>query len=599
MGITVPSFLRFILLFFTVLILAAHLRLSPSKPGIFDTSYSNSNLNRNLNPWQTLKRNIPHHPLDPLTIQEINKVNEVLKSYQPFLNSFPSIHFLSLDEPDKVQVLKWRKGYPLPLRRAFVIAVLDGKSHVLTVDLNSNKVDSHDINSGSGYPLVSLNDIYSALEITRSNEEFNKSIIRRGVDFSSLVCSTPSTGWFGPDEEGRRVMRVHCFSNQGTANYYMQPIEGLTVTVDLDKRRVLKISDTGQGIPVPKGINSEYRYDPQQKPLNMEKINPISMEQSKGPSFSIEDGHTVRWANWIFHLKPDYRAGMVISEAKVKDSETGEFRSVMYKGFSSEMFVPYMDIDDSWYFKSYMDAGEFGLGATAMPLVPLNDCPRNAYYMDGVFATYEGKPFVQPNMICVFEKYAGDISWRHSEVMGPPEIREARPKVTLVARMAASVGNYDYIFDWEFQTDGLIRVKVGASGMLMVKGTIHENIYDQVPKQDEYVPLVSENVLGVIHDHFVTFHLDMDIDGPNNSFKKLICNHFLTNRDRPIDKKDIVLWYTLGFHHIPCQEDYPVMPTASSSFELKPANFFESNPILRAAPNFEKDLPVCHMKDSS
>lgn len=40
------------------------------------------------------------------------------------------------------------------------------------------------------------------------------------------------------------------------------------------------------------------------------------------------------------------------------------------------------------------------------------------------------------------------------------QIREARPKVSLVARMAASVGNYDYIFDWEFQTDGLIHVAV-------------------------------------------------------------------------------------------------------------------------------------------
>lgn len=32
--------------------------------------------------------------------------------------------------------------------------------------------------------------------------------------------------------------------------------------------------------------------------------------------------------------------------------------------------------------------------------------------------------------------------------------------MTLVVRTIASNGNYDYIFDWEFQTDGIIRVKV-------------------------------------------------------------------------------------------------------------------------------------------
>lgn len=431
----------------------------------------------------------PRHPLDPLTLQEIKQVRAVLSSYGPFSSSFPAIHSLSLEEPEKSAVLGWKRGYPLPPRQASVIAVLNGQTEVLLVDLGSGRVTSHSTHRGSGYPTLTMEDIQVATQVPFSDPEFNKSIIARGVRFSDLVCISPSSGWFGPDEEGRRIIKIQCASSQGTANFFMRPIEGLTVTVDIDRKKVVRISDTGRKIPVPAGTNTEYRYTAQEKPPEMELINPISMEQPKGPSFTVEDGHMVKWANWEFHLKADQRAGMVISQAKVRDSETGELRSVMYKGFASEMFVPYMDPDEAWYFKSYMDGGEFGLGAMALPLVPLNDCPRNSYYMDGVFVAADGKPFLQTSMICVFERYAGDIGWRHSEALLPgfdvssmnnngfafgPEvqkniilsskfviqIREARPKVSLVARTAATVGNYDYIFDWEFQTDGLIRVKV-------------------------------------------------------------------------------------------------------------------------------------------
>ncbi|OIV97216.1 hypothetical protein TanjilG_02924 [Lupinus angustifolius] len=564
---------------------------------------------------------VPHHPLDPLTIQEFNKVRTILSTHPLFKSSSTyTINSIVLEEPNKKLVLKWKKGDPLLPRKASVIARVKGVSHTLTLDLTTNKVISHETGSISGYPVMAIEEMVGVVEAPLKSIEFNKTIIQRGIDMADIACLPISSGWYGTKVE------------------------------DNTRKEVLAISDNGQNIPLAKGIDTDYRYSIQKLNGELRLFNPISLEQSEGPSFTV-DGNLVKWANWEFHLKPDPRAGIIISQAKVRDSDTSELRNVIYKGFTSELFVPYMDPTDGWYFKTYMDAGEYGFGLQAMPLDPLNDCPRNAYYMDGIFTSADGTPYVQSNIICVFESYAGDIAWRHAECpITGLNVNEVRPKVTLVARMAAAVANYDYIMDWEFQTDGLIRAKVNLKKQETSPGESPRKSYlkairnvaktekDAQIKLSLYDPsefhvinpskktrvgnpvgykLVPGATAASLLDHEdppqkrAAFTNNQIWVTPYNKSEQWAGGLFAyqskgddtlqvwSNRDRPIENKDIVLWYTIGFHHIPCQEDYPIMPTVSSSFDLKPVNFFERNPILRVPPNFEDDLPVCKAHDSS
>jgi primary-amine oxidase len=55
--------------------------------------------------------------------------------------------------------------------------------------------------------------------------------------------------------------------------------------------------------------------------------------------------------------------------------------------------------------------------------------------------------------------------------------------------------------------------------------------------------------------------------------------------DAPLENTDVVLWYTLGAHHVVRPEDWPVMPCAYTGFHLKPVGFFDGNPALDIPPS--------------
>jgi primary-amine oxidase len=57
-----------------------------------------------------------------------------------------------------------------------------------------------------------------------------------------------------------------------------------------------------------------------------------------------------------------------------------------------------------------------------------------------------------------------------------------------------------------------------------------------------------------------------------------------TSNAREITDRDLVLWYTIGFHHVPSAEDWPVYSLAWHAVTLTPYNFFDRNPALDLPP---------------
>jgi primary-amine oxidase len=57
-----------------------------------------------------------------------------------------------------------------------------------------------------------------------------------------------------------------------------------------------------------------------------------------------------------------------------------------------------------------------------------------------------------------------------------------------------------------------------------------------------------------------------------------------TQQNRSIEETDLVLWYTLGFHHLTAAEDWPVLPSHPKSVTLRPFNFFDRSQVINLAP---------------
>lgn len=240
-------------------------------------------------------------------------------------------------------------------------------------------------------------------------------------------------------------------------------------------------------------------------------VKPMQIIEPEGKNYTIT-GDMIHWRNWDFHLSMNSRVGPMISTVTYNDN--GTKRKVMYEGSLGGMIVPYGDPDIGWYFKAYLDSGDYGMGTLTSPIARGKDAPSNAVLLNETIADYTGVPMEIPRAIAVFERYAGP-EYKHQE-MGQPNVSTERRE--LVVRWISTVGNYDYIFDWIFHENGTIGINAGATGIEAVKGVKAKTMHDETAKDDtRYGTLIDHNIVGTTHQHIYNFRLDLDVDGENNS----------------------------------------------------------------------------------
>jgi primary-amine oxidase len=448
------------------------------------------------------------HPLDPLNEAEIRAAVAAAKA-DPRLASavFPSI---ALQEPPKAAVLAWQPGQALS-RQARLQAMTPERVYDVLVDVSGQRLVSVTERTGVEPSLTSSE--LGAAGIVLTNDEFLAGLKKRGItDPKKVFCAPFSAGYYGdPAEDDKRLVKVGCFdTRRTTTNTFGWPIERLYALVDLRKREVLRVTDDGV-VPI---SDAELNFNEAASGPLRDPRKPILLDQPSGGNVRI-DGHQVTWGQWRFHARVDPRVGIVISTARWQDGAAS--RSVLYQGYLSEMFVPYMDADYGWQSRTYFDTGEYGAGISASPLKAGVDCPATASFMPAVLANDKGEPFTIPNAVCVFERSAGEPIWRHFE--GFNQTYEGRAAVDLVVRMAAAIGNYDYLFDWVFSDGAEIEARVGATGIDALKGVATRHMREPTAAADTlYGALVAPNLVAVNHDHYFNFRLDVDVDGTANTF---------------------------------------------------------------------------------
>jgi primary-amine oxidase len=467
----------------------------------------------------------PTHPLDPLTRAELTIVRDVLRASGAFS---PNTNFVwvELDEPAKAVVEGFRSGADFPRRARLAAVDYDKmKTFEVLVDIRAGRIASiKDL--GGLQPGIDGRDIAIARSVVDSDAAIKQALIRRGMKIPGKVSQAVQILYYSIgrdtsfDDNRHRLMRVVFASDQTAVNMGSPFVAGVMAVIDLYAKKTIQIYDRA-GAPsskVPHDI-----FDPKYHTV-LNQTDRKATQQRPG-DIHIEQ-NVVSWGNWRFRYGFNLREGLVLYQIAVNDGS--KWRPVVYRASVSETLTSYLDPGGFWSWLEVLDEGGGGLGYDSIAVQPGREVPGAAAALNVLLPNPANPAFSSTfdRRIYVYERDAGNLMYyRQGD-------RTAHAKATeLVVGFFASLGNYDYGFNWVFKQDGSFAFEVELAGEVLTKfveakkcqicAAIANGGNDgravEPRGDDRYGTLVYPNVVALNHQHWFNLRLDFDIDGTNNA----------------------------------------------------------------------------------
>src|SRR5262245_35293807 len=442
------------------------------------------------------------HPLDPLTTDEIAIAVGVLRASGKVgpAGRFP---LMALHEPPKSEVLDCCTDGRQPPRRAFVIVYerAANATYEAVVDVAARRL--LDWRARPGVQPAILGEEYAmTADIVRADPAWRSAMLRRGISDIENIHVDPWPVGGRMFWAGRRMVAAVSYYRGSSSNPYLRPIEGVVAYVDLNAGRVLRLLES-HIVPLPR---SGQELDEQSLSPLRPASPPLDPALSGETGFTL-DGYRVVWQNWQFRMAFHPREGLVLHSVTYQDH--GRARPLLYRASVSEVFVTYAHRATDWVFRDAFDEGEFDLGRWANSLEPGTDVPKRATFIDAVVANERGEPYQIPRVVALYERDGG-LLWKHADY---PKSNESRRARQLVVSWIANQGNYEYGFNWIFHQDGALEAEALLTGIVLPRAIAAS----AGASRDRHGRPVTPEIEAVHHQHWLSFRLDVDVDGPRNT----------------------------------------------------------------------------------